>query len=111
MTDVLLTTQDNIQEQKIVKTIGLVYGNTVRSRNVANNMIAGFRSIFGGELVEFTKAVAESREQALNRLKARAIELGADAIVCIRLITTEVGSTSSEVLAYGTAVKLAPLNS
>jgi uncharacterized protein YbjQ (UPF0145 family) len=106
MKEILLTTQDNLAEYKIIKTLGLVRGNTVRSRNVANNMLAGIRTIFGGELPELTKAVAESREQALDRLKAHALELGADAVVCIRLITTEVGNTSSEVLAYGTAVKL-----
>jgi uncharacterized protein YbjQ (UPF0145 family) len=102
----LLSTQDNISEFKIEKTFGLVRGNMVRSRNVARNFIASIRTIFGGEIPEFTKVIAESREQALDRMIEHAAELGADAIVGVRFITAEVGQSCSEIMVYGTAVKL-----
>lgn len=105
----LLSTQDNFSDFKIEKTLGLVRGNTVRSRNIARNLIANFRTIFGGEIPEFTKAVAESREQALDRMLEHAAELGADAIVGVRFITAEVGQSCSEIMVYGTAVKLSKL--
>ena len=101
-----ITTQDEFSDCKITETIGLVRGNTVRSRNVARNLLAGFRTIVGGEIPEWTKAIAESREQALDRLTEHAQELGADGVVCVRFITSEVGQTASEIMAYGTAVKL-----
>lgn len=103
---ILITTQDNFSEFTIDQTLGLVRGNTVRSRNIARNFIANFRTIFGGEIPEFTKAVAESREQALDRMLAHAADLGADAIVAVRFITAEVGESCSEIMVYGTAVKL-----
>lgn len=103
---IIVSTQDFLCDKKITKTLGLVRGNTVRSRNVANNFIAGFRTIFGGEIPEYVKLVAESREQALDRMIHEAAGLGADAVVAVRFITSEVGSNCSEILAYGTAVKL-----
>jgi uncharacterized protein YbjQ (UPF0145 family) len=103
---ILITTQDNFSEFKIEKTLGLVRGNTVRSRNIARNLIASFRTIFGGEIPEFTKAVAESREQALDRMIEHAAEMGADAVVAVRFITAEVDTSCSEIMVYGTAVKL-----
>ena len=106
MNKMLITTQDNFSDFTIERTLGLVRGNTVRSRNVARNLIANFRTIFGGEIPEFTKAIAESREQALDRMIEHAEEVGADAIVCVRFITAEVGQSCSEIMVYGTAVKL-----
>lgn len=102
----IISTQDFLCDRKITQTLGLVRGNTVRSRNVANNFIAGFRTIFGGEIPEYVKLVAESREQALDRMIREAAGLGADAIVGVRFITSEISSNCSEILAYGTAVKL-----
>ncbi len=102
----LISTQDNLSEFKIEKTLGLVRGNTVRSRNIARNIIANLRTIFGGEIPEFTKAVDESREQALDRMLAYAAALGADAIVGVRFVAAEVGQNCSEMMVYGTAVKL-----
>lgn len=102
----IITTQDFLQDHKITKTLGLVRGNTVRSRNIARNFIAGFRTLFGGEIHEYVKVVAEAREQALDRMKAEAFNLGADAIVGIRFVTAEVSQSCSEILVYGTAVKL-----
>lgn len=105
---ILLTTQDCLADHTISQTLGIVRGNTVRSRNIARNMLGGLRTIFGGEVPEWTKILAETREQASDRMIEHAKELGADAIVCVRFITAEIGQSTSEVMAYGTAVKLAP---
>lgn len=102
----IISTQDIIQGYKIEKTFGLVRGNTVRSRNIARNILGNLRTIVGGEIPEFTKIVAESREQAVDRMVNEAKSLGANAIVAMRFITAEVGEACSEVLAYGTAVKV-----
>lgn len=104
MNELLITTQDHLGDYKIIKTFGLVKGNAVRSRNIGRNFIAGLRTIFGGEITEWTKAVSETREHALDRLKKEAIAHGANAVVALRFITSEVGQTASEILAYGTAV-------
>lgn len=106
MEQLLITTQDNFGDFQIERTLGIVKGNTVRTRNLARNFIAGLRTIVGGEVPEYTKAAAEAREQAQDRMIEHAIQLGADAIVGVRFITTEVGQTCAEILAYGTAVKL-----
>ena len=102
---IVITTQDNFAEHKVSATLGLVRGNTVRSRNAGRNFLAGLRTIFGGEITEWTKAIAETREQALDSLKEHAAERGADGVTCVRFITSEVGQTASEILVYGTAVK------
>jgi uncharacterized protein YbjQ (UPF0145 family) len=100
----IISTQDQLADYTIVKTFGLVKGNTVRSRNIARNIIGNFRTIFGGEIPEFTKVVAESREQALDRLIEESEKLGANAIVGIRFVSTEINNFCSEILVYGTAV-------
>ena len=111
MTDsnILLSTQGQLSDYKITKTLGLVRGNTVRSRNVGRNFLANLKTVLGGEVREWTKAVEESRDQAIERLIEHAQEMGADAVVGLRFITTEVGAngSASEILAYGTAVKTA----
>lgn len=102
----LTTTQDEFGDYDIVETIGIVRGNVVRSRHVGRDIMAGFRGIVGGEISEYTKLIAESREQALDRMIAHAQEMGADGIVCMRFTTSTIASGSAELLAYGTAVKL-----
>ena len=102
----MVTTQDNFADYEIIKTLGLVRGNTIRARHVGKDIIANLRTIVGGEIIEYTKMLAESREQALDRMYAEAAKLGADGIVCLRLTTAAVLSSSAELLAYGTAVKL-----
>ena len=102
----LITTQDNFEDHKIVETLGLVRGNTIRARHVGKDIMAGLRTIVGGEIEEYTKMLAESREQAYDRMVAQAEELGADGIVCVRFTTSAVMAGSAELLAYGTAVKL-----
>ena len=101
-----LTTQDLFKEYEITRTLGLVKGNTSRARHIGKDIMAGLRTLVGGEITEYTKMLAESREQALDRMKAEAEALGADGIVCIRFTTSTTMSGAAELLAYGTAVKL-----
>ena len=102
----LLTTQDNFSEYKIVETLGIVRGNTVRARHVGKDILAGFRNIVGGEIEEYTKLLAESREQSIDRMIEIAESLGADGIVCIRFTTSSIMQAAAEMFVYGTAVKL-----
>ncbi len=102
----LITTQDYLADYEITETLGMVKGNTIRARHVGKDILAGLRMIVGGEITEYTKMLAESREQALDRLIADAKEKGADGIVCVRFTTSTVMRGAAELLAYGTAVKL-----
>ncbi len=102
----LITTQDQFADHQIAETIGLVKGNTIRARHVGKDIVAALRNLVGGEVVEYTKMLAESREQALDRMAAEARDKGADAIVCLRFTTSAIMQGSAELLAYGTAVKL-----
>lgn len=101
-----MTTQDNFEDYQIVETLGLVRGNTIRARHVGKDILAGLRTLVGGEITEYTKMLAESREQALDRMIANAGKLGANGIVCVRFTTSAVMAGSAELLAYGTAVKV-----
>jgi len=100
----IITTTETISGKKIVKTLGLVKGNTIRARHGGRDIVAGFRNIVGGEIVEYTKMLAESREQALDRMQEEAEKLGANAIVGMRFITASIMGGAAELLAYGTAV-------
>ena len=102
----LLSTQDECANFVITDTLGLVRGNTIRARHVGKDIVAGLRTLVGGEIIEYTKMMAEAREQALDRMIADAEELGANAIVGIRFTTSPVMAGSAELLAYGTAVKV-----
>ena len=102
----LITTQDFLADKEIEETLGLVVGNTIRARSVGKDILAMLRAIVGGEITEYTKLIAESREQSIDRMKEHARTLGAEAIVGVRFTTSPVMSGSSELLAYGTAVKL-----
>jgi uncharacterized protein YbjQ (UPF0145 family) len=102
----LVTTQDNFIDYEIVETLGLVKGNTIRARHVGKDILAGLRTIVGGEITEYTKMLAESREQALDRMISNAEKMGANGIVCVRFTTSAVMAGSAELLAYGTAVKI-----
>ena len=103
--DILITTQDEFADRKISQTLGMVKGNTIRARNIGKDILAGLRSIVGGEIEEYTKVFAEAREQALDRMVADAKSMGADAVVCMRFTTSTVMQGAAELLAYGTAVK------
>ena len=106
----IISTQDELADYRITRTLGLVRGNTIRARHVGKDILAGLRSIVGGEITEYTKMLAESREQSLDRMVAQANSLGADAIVCARFVTSPVMQGAAELLAYGTAVKVEPLS-
>ena len=102
----IVTTTSSIEGKRIVRTLGLVRGNTIRARHIGRDITATLRNIVGGEVSEYTKMMAESREQALDRMMAEAEEAGGDAIVNVRFATSYVMGSASEILAYGDAVKL-----
>ena len=100
----IITTTETISGKKVVKTFGLVKGNTIRARHLGRDIVAGLRNIVGGEIIEYTKMLAESREQALDRMQEEAEKLGANAVVGMRFITASIMGGAAELLAYGTAV-------
>jgi len=100
----ILVTSDSIPGYRIVRTIGMVRGNTIRSRNIGRDILAVLRNITGGEITDYTKMIAEAREQALDRMVAEAEAVDANAIVCIRFTTNSMMQGAAELLAYGTAV-------
>ena len=100
----IITTSSTIAGKKITKTFGLVRGNTIRARHVGKDIVAGFKNIFGGEIEEYTKLMAESREQSIDRMIDLASDYGANAIVDVRFSTSYVMGAAAEILAYGTAV-------
>jgi uncharacterized protein YbjQ (UPF0145 family) len=104
----ILVTTDGVPGREITAVIGLVRGNTVRARHMGRDLMAGLKNMVGGEIDEYTKLLAESREQSLDRMLAEAQARGADAIVGLRFATSEIAQGASEFMAYGTAVKLAP---
>jgi len=100
----IITTSETIANKRIVRTLGLVRGNTVRARHIGKDIMAGLRNIVGGEVHEYAKLIAESREQSLDRMEAEAAELGANAIVAARFTTSVMMGGAAELLAIGTAV-------
>lgn len=102
----LLSTSSEISGKKVIKHLGLVKGNTIRARHLGRDIVAGLRGVVGGEISEYTKMMAESREQALDRMIDEAKGLGANAIVSIRFTTSMVMSGAAEILVYGTAVQV-----
>jgi len=100
----IITTSDQIEGKKIARTIGMVKGSTIRARHVGRDIMAGLRGVVGGEITEYTKMMAESREQAIQRMVEDAEKQGANAIIGMRFTTSMVMSNASEILAYGTGV-------
>ncbi len=100
----IVVTSETIANKKIVKTLGLVRGNSVRARHIGKDIMAGLRNIVGGDIHEYAKLMAESREQALDRMITEASELGANAVVTIRFTTSVIMGGAAEILAIGTAV-------
>jgi uncharacterized protein YbjQ (UPF0145 family) len=101
---VIVVTSSGITGMRVVRTLGLVRGNTIRARHIGRDIMAGLRNIVGGEISEYTKLMAESREQSLDRMVDEARGLGANAIVDVRFTTSMVMHGAAELLAYGTAV-------
>jgi uncharacterized protein YbjQ (UPF0145 family) len=104
----IIVTSETVANHRIVKTLGLVRGNTVRARHVGKDILAGLRNIVGGEIHEYSKLMAESREQTLDRMVAEAEQLGANAIVTARFTTSVMMGGAAELLAIGTAVVIEP---
>ena len=102
----IITNGEKIPKKEIVQILGIARGSTVRARNVGRDIMAGLKKIVGGEINEYTKLQAESREQAMQRMQEDAEKMGADAIICMRLETSVITQGASEILAFGTAVKL-----
>jgi len=100
----LLSTTETIHDKKIIKQLGLVRGNTIRARHIGRDVMARLRNVVGGEVEEYTKLMAEAREQAIDRMIEDAKNLGANAIVGVKFSTTEMMEHAAEILVYGTAV-------
>ncbi|MCD4739819.1 YbjQ family protein [archaeon] len=103
---ILLVNTPTIEGKPISEVLGLVRGSTIRARHLGKDIIAGLRNVVGGEIKEYSEMLEEAREQALGRMKKEAEDLGADAVVNIRLTTSQIAAGSAEIVAYGTAVKL-----
>lgn len=104
--DMLITTTENIPGKTVVATLGLVKGNTIQTRHIGSDIVAGLKSIVGGEIKGYVIALTRAREEATHRMIEDAKALGADAIVCARYSTAQIMTGGAEILAYGTAVKL-----
>ncbi len=102
----IITTTTDVAGHCVTETLGLVKGNTIRARNFAHDIIAELKNLLGGEIEEYTKMMAEAREQSLDRMVAEAESLGANAIVSVGFSTSYVMKSAAEILVYGTAVRL-----
>ena len=102
----IVVTTEHIEGRKIAKTLGLVKGSTIMSRNIGHEIMAGLRNVVGGEVKDYTVMLAQAREEAIQRMVEQAEKMGADAVVCTRFATSMVMSGAAEMVAYGTAVKL-----
>lgn len=102
----IITTTEIIPGREISEILGIARGSTVRARNIGSDIFAGLKNIVGGEIQEYTKLQAHSREQAIQRMVDDATKMNADAILTVRLTTSMIMQGASEVMAYGTAVKL-----
>lgn len=100
----MITPSPGIAGHRVVRTLGLVRGNTIRARNIGRDITAVFRNMVGGEIREYTKLMAEAREQAIDRMVENADELGANAIINIRFTTSYIMGSASEILVFGDAV-------
>src|SRR5215471_12152963 len=106
----LVATTENLAGYKTKQVLGQVFGLVVRSRGLGGNIVAGLRSLVGGEIHEYTQLLEETRKQALDRMVRNATVMGANAVVMMRFDSSEIGQTMSEIVAYGTAVILEPDN-
>jgi uncharacterized protein YbjQ (UPF0145 family) len=104
----IVTTTENVAGHRTVECFGQVFGVVVRSRSIGGNIAAALRSLGGGEITEYTALVEETRRHAVDRLVANATAMGANAVVMMRFDSGEIGQTMSEVVAYGTAVRIEP---
>lgn len=105
----IVVTTENIANHRVKQTLGQCFGVVVRSRGLGGNVMAGLRSLVGGEIVEYTKMLEEARRHAIDRLVENAQAMGANAILMLRFDSSEIGQTMSEIVAYGTAIILEPV--
>nr|WP_228517795.1 YbjQ family protein [Aliidiomarina indica] len=106
MKPILIATTETIVGEDIAETLGVVRGNTIRARHLGRDILAALRNLVGGELHDYTKLMAEAREQSIDRMMDEARTLGADAIVGVRFSTSVIAQSAAEILVFGTAVKL-----
>ena len=102
----IVSTTESVAGKKVTRTLGMVRGNTIRARHVGKDILAAFRNIVGGEISEYTKMMAEAREQAIDRMLAEARKLGANGVVNVRFMTSMLMQGAAELLVFGTAVVL-----
>jgi uncharacterized protein YbjQ (UPF0145 family) len=102
----IVATTENVAGHRVSQTLGQVFGVVVRSRGLGGNIMAGLRSIAGGEITEYTEMLEEARRHAVDRMVQNATAMGANAIIMMRFDSSELGQTMSEIVAYGTACKL-----
>ncbi len=100
----IVSTTDLVPGKRVVKTIGVVQGSSIRARHVGHDVVAGLKNIVGGEVHNYTKLMAEAREQCLDRMRETAAQMGGNAVVGVRFVTSSVMQGASELLVYGTAV-------
>lgn len=102
----LISNIEIIPNHKVIEHFGLVQGSTVKAKHVGKDLMAGFKNVFGGELTSYTELLQESREEAVQRMQEQAQNLGANAVINVRFATSAIAAGASEILAYGTAVKI-----
>ena len=102
----IITTTETVPGKKVKEILGVVKGNTVRAKNIGRDIAAGFKNIIGGEIKSYTDLLVQAREESYNRMVNQAVDLGADAVVSMRFMTSMVVGGAAEILAFGTAVKL-----
>ena len=107
----ILVNTDFVPGHRVVEALGLVRGNTIRAKHIGKDFLAALRNLVGGEITEYTEMLADARTTSLRRLQADAEQLGADAVINIRFVTSQVMTGAAELMAYGTAVLLAPAES
>ncbi len=105
---IIVTTTESIPRYRIVKVLGIVSGSTVRARHIGRDILAGLKNIVGGEISEYTELLADARDEAIRRMIEKARALGANAVVNVRLSSSQVAQGAAEILAYGTAVIVEP---
>lgn len=108
---VLLLTSNHAPGYKVDKVLGMVYGITVRSRGLGGNIVAGLRTLAGGEIKEYTHMAQQARQQALDRLSEQAQNMGANAVISVMFDSTELATSMDEIIAFGTAVVISPITS
>ena len=102
----IVTTSDKLPKHNITEVIGVVEGSTVRAKHIGKDILAGFKNLVGGEVKQYTELLNEARKEAMSRMEKNAIEMEADAIINVRIVTSMVSQMASEILVYGTAVKI-----